>query len=250
MPRRKNGAAALEDTRGLLAETKRQIEDLRRRRADELRGVANEAELDKLDAEIKRLETLASRHNERSALLEAAAVQAETERRVREKEGLIRRIEKKARDERQVAAEEIRDGIARADAGLRKLLELSRDVQAAWPWQAHELAPCLLSPSAILAAISHELYRQGARPRLFGGMDTKFDDGINFPGGKSPRLELAGLPDRIQPLDVVMAEAGELASKILRSGKSTAAPIAAPVNGTTETTPPNATASLRTAAEI
>jgi hypothetical protein len=38
MARRKNGADAIEDTRQLLADTNTQIEDVRRRRAEELRG--------------------------------------------------------------------------------------------------------------------------------------------------------------------------------------------------------------------
>jgi hypothetical protein len=223
MARKKNGAAALEDTQQLLADTNRQIEEQRRCRSDELSGAADESALDTFDAEIKRLEILAGRHNERIALLESAAAEAERERRVKEKEGLIKRIEKKAHDERRAAALEISEGIARADAGLRKLLAIARDTQAAWPWQSHELQPCMLTPSAILAAITHELYRVGARPRLFGGMDTKFDAGINFPGGKPTRLELAGLPERIPKLVDVMAEANELMSRVMR-GKATAPP--------------------------
>jgi hypothetical protein len=232
MARRKNGAGALEDTKQLLADTDRQIEDGRRRRADELRGAADESTLDRLDVEIRRLETLAGRHQERIALLEKAAGEAEKERRVREKASLIQRVEKKVCDERQAAAIEIRDGIAKADAGLRKLIAIARDAQAAWPWQGHELAPCLLSPSAIVTAVTHELYKQGARPRLFGGLDTKFDAGIHFPGGKSPRLELAGIPDRIPSLVDVIAEASALASNIMR-GKAAAppaTPMAAPAD--------------------
>jgi hypothetical protein len=195
LARHKNGAAALEDTRQLFTGIEGQLADQRRGRADELRGAADEKVLDRFDAEIRRLETIASRHRERIALLEKAAADAEAERRVREKEGLIRRVEKKTRDERQTAAIEVRDGIAKADAGLRKLIEIARSAQAAWPWQAHELAPCLLSAPAILTAITHELYRIGARPMLYGGQD-KFGAGINFPGGKAPRLEFAGVPDR------------------------------------------------------
>src|SRR5262249_6289521 len=125
---RKNGKATLEDSKQLLADTNSQIEKLRRQRADELRGAANEGALDKLDAEIQRLKLLASRHAERIKLLEAEAAEAEAQRRVREKKQLIERMAKKA-DAREAAAQEIAEY-----AGLRKLLDTARDLQAAWPW--------------------------------------------------------------------------------------------------------------------
>jgi len=223
---RKNGKATLEDSRQLLADTNSQIEKLRCQRADELRGAADEGTLDKLDGELRRLETLAARQAERIALLEAEATEAEAQRRVKEKEALIKRIEKKA-NARQAAALEIAEGITKADAGLRKLLDTARDLQAAWPWQAHDLPACLLAPSAIVTAIQHEIFRIGARPLLGGGMD-KLGAGINFPGGKAPRIELAGLPNSVTPLIERIKGSTALASKIMRSGKSTAeiAPVA------------------------
>jgi hypothetical protein len=194
---RKNGKATLEDTRALRTDTQRQIDEVRRQRADELRGAADNGELDKLDAEIQRLELLANRHAERIKLLEVAAAEAEAERRVKEKESLIERNEKTA-NAREAAALEIAEGIAKADVGLRKLLETARDLQASWPWQAHDLPAILVAPSAIVTAIQHELFRIGARPLLGGGMD-KLGAGIHFPGGKAPRIELAGLPNSVKP---------------------------------------------------
>jgi len=237
MARRKNGADAIEDTRRLLADTNAQIEDVRRRRAEELRGKADETELDKFDAEIKRLGTIAGRHQERIALLESAEVQAENERRVKEKATLIERIEKRL-GERHAAALEIAEGIKMADAALRRLIDLARDVQAAWPWANHNLVPTLLAPCAILTAIEHEIYRQGARPVLGGGMD-KFGAGINFPGGKPTRLELAGMPQAIKPLADLMQEASDLASAIMRGKTSDAvvAPVAVVAESDRQRTP-------------
>ncbi len=120
MTRRRN-KATLEDTRHLLADVNTQIAEVRRKRADELRGAADDGELDKFDAEIKRLGLLASRHSERIALLEAAAAEAEAQRRVKEKESLIQRIEKKLQDKRHAAAVKIAEGIAMADKGLGEL---------------------------------------------------------------------------------------------------------------------------------
>jgi hypothetical protein len=188
---------------------------------------AEDGALDKLDAEIQKLEVVASRHRERIRLLEIAEQEAEAERRIKAKEGLIQRIEKKAGEERRAAALEIAEGIAKADAGLRRLIDLARDIQAAWPWQGHELAPCLLAPSVIVRAIQHEIYRIGARPLLYGGQD-RFGAGIHFPGGESPHINLTGTPDRIKPLVSEMADASSLVSRILR-GKGAANPPVAPV---------------------
>lgn len=98
-----------------------QLEDARRKRADELRGNADNAKLDRLGAEIARLETIAARHQERIGLFEAEAVEADRQRRVRENEALIKRIEKKVGAERRAAAKELADGIAPADKGFREL---------------------------------------------------------------------------------------------------------------------------------
>jgi len=223
MTRRKSATSALEETRKSLGDTNAGIENLRRQRTDELSGNADESTLDKLDAEIKRLEIMAGRLQERITLLQAEAERAEAERRAKEKQALIEKLDNKLIDERRAAAEQIRDGIAAADAGFRKLLNIARDVQAAWPWQAHDLPPCLLAPGAIIAAIQHELYRVGARPLLHGGQDP-VGAGLSFPGGKPERIELYGLPDRITPLIDVVARASQYAAGLMRGGGSSKPP--------------------------
>jgi hypothetical protein len=226
MTRRRNGAASIEDSRQLLADTNAQMEDARRRRTDELRGTADANELDKFDTEIKRLEIIASRHMERIALIEASEREAEAERQNREKASLVDRLEKKLAERHEVAVQ-ISAAIKSIDGGLRRLIDIARDTQAARPWQGSDLAPCLLGPSAIVTAIEHELYRVGARPVLGGGQD-KFGAGIDLPGGKPPRLELAGMPSAISPLVAVMDQATALASNILR-GKQPGVVAPAPV---------------------
>jgi hypothetical protein len=65
-------------------------------------------------------------------------------------------------------------------------------------------------------------------------------DGIHFPGGKCPRLELVNAPENIKPLTAVCAEATALASNIMRTGRSTsyvapvAMDVAVPTNGQDE----------------
>jgi len=103
------------------------------------------------------------------------------------------------------------------------MFRLGREVRSAWPWQAHDLPPTVLSDNAITRAIEHELYRVGARPQLLGGMDIDKPgkDGASLPGGKCPKIEWIQMPSAIPTLEQTLKEASELASSIMRTGRST-----------------------------
>jgi hypothetical protein len=158
-------------------------------------------------------------HEDKIRLLEIEADREANERRVKEKLGLIERVEKKL-SERDAVAAELQAAIEQADKCFRRMITLARDCRAAWPWAAHDLPPALLGEAAIVDALRHEIFRSGARPLLGGGQD-KPGAGLSFPGGQAPRLELVGMPDRVTPLADVAREATALASEIMRSGKST-----------------------------
>jgi hypothetical protein len=197
-----------------------------------------DAEAARLDGELEALRRLARGYRDKIGLLEAEAERAEAERRVREHASLIGRIEKKLAD-RDAAGAELQAAITQCDGLFRRIVELSQTVDAAWPWPTSDRPPLLLPPGAIRAAIEHELFRVGARPMLLGGMD-KDGAGLNFPGGKCPKLEWTGVPDHIPALTAVLREASQHASRLMRSGKSTAssdfaapaaAVVAKPTNG-------------------
>jgi hypothetical protein len=82
--------------------------------------------------------------------------------------------------------------------------------------------PACCRPNAIFDALTHEIYRQGARPRLLGGADDAGKVFVDFPGGVCPRIEWRGLPDQITPLVDTLKVASATASKIMRGGLSTA----------------------------
>jgi hypothetical protein len=145
--------------------------------------------------------------------LNIAAEQDAAARRAREKASLIERIERKFA-ERDVAAQELQQHIAASDKLFRKIVSLSRDADAAWPFKSHDRGACMLPSAAISEALKHEIFRVGARPRRYGGMDRDPDAGLDYPGAKCPRLDLANLPDMVPPLVNVFKAAGDYASSL------------------------------------
>jgi hypothetical protein len=221
VPKRKQSA----DTETLRAEAQSALQAIDAEIAELDKG---RLELEPQAVVAKEIALAAARRDQvrRIELLDERRAEELRQRQAKAQKDLIGRVERKL-GERQVAALEIAEGIKMADAGLRRLIDIARDSQAAWPWQASDLAPTLLAPSAIISAIEREIYRQGARPVLGGGMD-KFGAGIHFPGGKPTRIELAGMPQAIKPLADLMQEASDLASAIMRgkTGNAVVAPVA------------------------
>ena len=162
--------------------------------------------------------------------LKAQAEKEANERRVREREGLIKKIEKRLA-ERDSAGAELADAIAAADRAFRKLIDIGVEVQAAWSWPASDVPAILASHSAISAALSHEIYRIGGRPMVGGGQVEPhgIHAGVHFPGGRVPRYELTHLQERIPSLTAALQQATAHASSILRGKRPSASPdIAAP----------------------
>jgi hypothetical protein len=219
MAGKKSPANRLEQTRRDQAEANNKIGEL-----EAARNLAllddKDAEAARLDAELETLRRLARGYCDKIALLEAEAERQEAERRVREHASLIGRIEKKLA-ERDAAGAELQTAITKCDELFRRMVGLSRAIDTAWPWPASDRPPLLLPPGAIRAAIEHELFRVGARPMLLGGQDQD-GAGLNFPGGKCPKLEWTGVPDHIPALTAVLREASQHASRLMRSGKNTA----------------------------
>jgi hypothetical protein len=228
-----------------LTEATRRIGELTEQRNQCLLRDAD-GEAVELATEIENLRRLADGHRDKIKLLQDAARVEEEERRVKEKTGLIERIEKKlaARDS---AGKELADAVAAADRAFRKLIDVGLEVTAAWNWPPSEVPACLLSHGAIAAALTHEMYRIGGRPMLGGGQVEAPHAGIHFPGAKPPRHELVHLREKIVPLTTVLKEATAHASNILRGKRpgaqvdvSVSAPSPAPAangNGGPRTAP-------------
>jgi len=220
---KKNAAGALERARAALAETSKQIHKLETTR-NELLLADQDAKAAALDQQIEEQRRLERGHRDKVALLEKEAEREAAERRAKDKQELIARIEKKL-SERDAAGARAVAAIKELDAAYRTMFKLGREIRAAWPWQAHDLPAAVLSDNAITRIIEHELYRIGARPPLLGGMDivNPGKDGASLPGGRCPKLELVNLPEKIEPLSQVLTEATTFACALLR-GKSNTSP--------------------------
>src|SRR5262245_15396323 len=109
----------LQATETALADATRQLADLEAARNKALLKDDDEA-ADKLLAKIEQQRRLVRGCQDKIALLKAEAEREENERRVREKEGLIKRIEAKLA-QRDAAAVELADAITKLDAVFRRL---------------------------------------------------------------------------------------------------------------------------------
>jgi hypothetical protein len=225
-----------------LALTQAELEATNRQLA-ELEGKRNAALLKdddqtaaKLLGEIERLQRLARGHRDKIKLLTAEAEREAVERRVKEKSALISRIERKLA-ERDQAGAELSDLVTKADGAFRRLIDIGTEIRTCWPLPDHDAVAAMLTPNTIVDALTHELWRIGARPMLLGGMKEMPQAGVHFPGGKPERLELGGLPGRIRPLTDKLATASQFASSVMREGRSSAGVVngapaaAAPVIG-------------------
>jgi hypothetical protein len=178
----------------------------------------------KLAGQIDDLHRLIRGHRDKIDLLEAEAERETNERRAKERAGLIERVEHKL-GERAQAVAELQAAIAKADQLLQTIVEQSRAIDAAWPFAPHDRLACILPSEHIVSAIRNEIFRI-SRPQLFGREGAVAP--INLPGGKSPRLEWAGTPDRVPEISARFREASACASTIMRTGKSTSGATIAP----------------------
>jgi hypothetical protein len=183
-------------------------------------------------AEIRQLELIATGHTDKIRRLQEAAEREATEEQARRHAAHIKRVEKKLTELREHGTE-LALAVATGEAKFREMIDTIGEIQTMWPFQAHNLVAAFLTPGRIVEILQYELYRIGARPMLLGGQREGPQAGLNYPGGKDPRIELMGQPNLIEPFTSVLERGTKLASEIMRTGRSTAnvngapAPVAA-----------------------
>src|SRR5262245_52940379 len=135
---RKRAVSRLEQARADHAEAERKISKLEAARADALLA-DRDADAARLDAELETLRRLARGFRDKISLLEAEAEREENDRRVREREGLIRRLEIRLA-ERDETGRELQAKIGECEALFRRMIQLSEEVACAWAWSTADFA--------------------------------------------------------------------------------------------------------------
>src|SRR5262249_37534770 len=125
--------------------------------------------------------------------------------------------------ERDKAGAELQELVGKAEAAFRRLIELSESVAPAWAWNAPDFAAGLLTGQALQGALATELFRVGAKPRLLGGREEKFEP--DFPGGRCPDHRLLGLSKQLPSLTANLAEASKYLSDLMHARRTTAGPM-------------------------
>jgi hypothetical protein len=215
---RKSAADRIESAQAQLEQANREIAELTERRNQCLLKDDDTVAAIDLGIKIANLKNAARAHEDRIQLLRKEAAEEEQARKAKEKAVLIERVEKLFA-QRDAAAAELATAVKQSDAAFRKMLDIGQAIITAWPWAPPDMH-ATFTPLSVVTATMHELYKIGARPRRFGGMDKSGVDGLDFPGGRCPDLRLANLQEQIKPLTAVCAEASALASSITHTGKS------------------------------
>jgi hypothetical protein len=183
-----------------------------------------------LAVQVTNLKVEARAHAKKIELLREKAEKEAAERRAAEKAALIEKIEKKI-EQRDAAMTAVADAVKQLAKASERAIELGREIVSEWQWLPHDISPALLSPAAIMTAISHELFKVSHRPRFYGGRDGPLA-GVSLPGSRAPTLQLAEDPARVRPMADVVREASEFARRFLHTGKGSAGVevVAAPVS--------------------
>jgi hypothetical protein len=180
-------------------------------------------EISKIDRQLEVNRHAAHTEGDRIRLLESEIAREQEEKRAQAMATAKAQVEAKL-DARDEAVKELAASIQVFDDCYRKAIRLCKEAGTAWPWQPHDREAALLTPSSVVAATKHQLFKVGTQPRLLGGMDSP-DRGPDLPGGQSPRLELINNPGAVKPMIEVFAAATRCAREILHTGKSTSGEI-------------------------
>jgi hypothetical protein len=197
------------------------LSDASARRDKLLQFFADDKALDTIEAEITVLKRQHERQAARVKLFEQQVEQEQAAAALARRKEHVERFQKKLADADKVA-DELQACIENADKLFRKLITLREDARVSW-WgtSAHENALSVspdgaaLSGIAVKALLMHEIYRVGARP-FVGGSPGELKQ-VDLPGGQSPRHELLGQPDKIEPLGARMRRASKAAIDIMKA---------------------------------
>jgi hypothetical protein len=211
--------AALEEANRKLAELNEQ------RNAALLKD--DDQEAIRLGSEIDALQQAAKAHEDKVRLLREAVAEEERERRVRERKGLIKRIQDKL--DRRLALARRYEVLEQERGRLwAELHEVAAGITAAWPGGGTVPAGCLLDKTSLRVQWETEAARLNSNPDRLGGMGLLHPDRpATIPGARAGDLRLIWQPERLQSFVDAVAQA----NAFLLSTLDDSAPTIPTVNG-------------------
>jgi hypothetical protein len=186
--------SALARAQQALAENDRAIADLvAQRNALLVRDEVNDAEVERIDAELAR-----HQHRQRTLSDRLSLLGEEARREAAEQAALAHEAKIKTAEDlftrRDEAAADLQRHLQKAEEAFRRVHALGIEARAGWPWAHGKLGGTMTTASDLIVATASYIYKIGSRG---GGRDPAGTPG--FPGGKCPRIELmhnpAVLPD-------------------------------------------------------
>jgi hypothetical protein len=212
-------ASLLEGSRKALDQLGEEIAGLEATRNQRLLANEPATKIGAIDRELENSRRSAGIERDRIKLFEDQIKREKEEARLAGKLQQIQQVEElfQARD---AAGMEAIQAIAALDAAYRKLFTLAREIRDSWNFRMVDAAPVLISETAIEQAIAAELWRTCGRAVQTGG-GLPNPDGGSLPGVKAPTLQALGQPSLVEPFAAVLKRGSELASQIMRLGKST-----------------------------
>jgi chromosome segregation ATPase len=201
----------LERAREALAETNRQLAELGERREAALLS-DDDGEIEPIDRELDHLERVARTQADRVRLLERQAANEDAARQSKRRQEHIARIEQQLAEADKIAGE-VQRAAGQYAASFRRLVDLRREIAAAWNWSTNEIDLAALSAAAVVRLLAAELYRVAAAPVVAGDVVGRCD----LPGAACPDVTLALEPDKITPFAVAIRDASAHAISIMKS---------------------------------
>jgi hypothetical protein len=211
-------SARLDRARAALAEADDKLNALTARRAEKLIGGTAVRDLHRVDADIADTERVCATERDRVALLEKELAKEEAEARAKKHQARIESTEAKIAERVEEVAT-LQRMIADAQAQLRKVVEISGEIDSKWVFEPHDRLALILPAEHIITATRNEIFRINT-PSPTG--TRGFTTAANLPGGKPPSLQVMGNPGAVPEMVTRFKEAQAAALQILRTGKSTA----------------------------
>lgn len=166
---------------------------------------------------------------DKTALLAEQIEQEKREDAARQRAERVDEFSRKLAEADKVASR-MQGTVAKLEGEFREVIRLRTEARAAWPAGgvshinavADTPEGCAMSPGAVRALLSYELFRTSYRPFLGGAPGERMQ--VSLPGSACPDMRLQGTPEKITPLAETLRRASAYALEIMQGIDNPAPP--------------------------